>query len=86
MRWVISTAREGAQLAKISEHLLNWIGAIFLLVIGLLALCKPRIWIQWLASYYHAPQLSEENQAVVWLLRFLGLCMLGFSVLVLLYA
>jgi hypothetical protein len=68
------------------ENIISWAGGLFLLGIGVLAIVKPALIIRWAASPYKGLQLDARNPLSIWLARLLGTCMLGFGLLVLIYA
>lgn len=69
-----------------SQNVISWAGGLFLLAIGVFAIINPSLMIRWSVGPFKDRKLDERNPFIIWLVRFLGTCMLGFGLLVLIYA
>jgi len=68
------------------QNIISWAGGLSLLIIGVLAIANPSLMIRWSAGPFKDRKLDERNSFSIWLVRLLGTCMLGFGLLVLIYA
>lgn len=68
------------------QNIMSWAGGLSLLIIGVLAIINPSLMIRWSVGPFKDRKLDERDPFIIWLVRFLGTCMLGFGLLVLIYA